>query len=426
MSQINNLTWHRELKRPATCPVCGHHGDTRLLLELDSLAEPAKRVTFAKCPDCRTVFQLDFSAPQYESHKALPSALKFYLEQGAGLETLVLPACIASSRPVRNYLEVGCGFGFGLDFARHSFGWQIRGIDPSPMADEGRRLLRLPIEHNYLTRYQAEGGVSYDAIAAIEVLEHVDSVNDFLSTLCGNLSRDGILILSTPDADYIEFGVESPGLLALLTPGYHAVLYTRDSIKIALLKAGFSEIQVAVRGATLFAVAGTGASTVALDEVFDPGLYRSYIETRSLEAEPGSSLEVGFTYRLFKHLVNNGFYADAEGVLSRLAETLLRRDGIDVQDPHGLLATEARPSTFEDFVSRLPACLAGVLYFSGMLRLNHYGDRAGALSYFYATYVVAGIFRTAMLQFGIDDGETADLERRAGEHVRLVIGWMLQ
>ena len=422
-----NLTWHRDLKRRANCPVCEHTGDTRLLFETDSVSDPSQRVTFAKCPNCRTVFQLGFSTPEYESHNAPHAAsTKFYVEQGAGFETLFLPAFIAKSRPVRNYLEVGCGFGFGLDFARHSFNWHVRGIDPSPIADEGRRILRLPIEHSYLTPREAEGGASYDAIAAIEVLEHVESAKEFLSTLSANLSQGGIIILSTPDADYIEFGVEKPGLLSVLSPGYHAVLYTKDSIAIALENAGFTDIQVAVRGATLRAVAGTGASRIALNEVFDPQVYRAYLEARSLEAEPGSSLHVGFIYRLFKHLVNNGLYVDAELVLPRLADALHQRDGINVLNPHGLLATEARPSTFEDFISRLPACLAGVLYFIGMLRLNHHEDRTGALAYFYATHVMAGIFRKAMKNFGIDDGETADLERSAGDHIKLVLGWMSQ
>jgi SAM-dependent methyltransferase len=417
------LIWHRDFRRPARCPVCGHHGETRLLLDISSKEVPNQQLTFAKCPRCGTVFQLDFAVPQYEEYNTSPVALKFYVEQGAGLETLVLPACIARSRPVDSYLEVGCGFGFGLDFARHSFGWRVRGIDPSPIADQGRKAFGLQIERSYLTRQDA-GGVGYDAIAAIEVLEHIDSPNEFLSVIKANLSPDGILVLSTPDADYIEFGVEKPGLLSVLSSGYHAVLYTADSMKIALQNAGFSETQVAVRGATLLAIAGAGASTVALDRAFDPNLYRAYLETRSSAAEPGSILKVGFSFRLFKYLVNNGLYADAEAVLSGLAETIRQRDGIDVLDPHRLLANEARPRSFEDFISRLPACLAGVLFFNGMLRLNHHEDRASALACFYAAHVMAGIFQRAMRDFGIDDGETAALERSARDHVKIVLGWM--
>src|SRR5205085_2742698 len=258
------LTWHRDLKQPAQCPVCGYSGETRLLLDLDSIVEPNQRVTFARCPRCGSVFQLNVAAPYYENYFASPAAVKFYIEQGAGLETLVLPACIASARPIHRYLEIGCGLGFGLDFARHSFGWEVHGIDPSPLAAQGRDIFGLRIERRYFTRREA-GAATYDAIAALEVLEHIDSPDDFLSTLRTNLSPDGILMLSTPNADYIEFAVEKPGLLSVLTPGHHAVLYTAGSIKLALQNAGFSDTQVAVRGATLLAVAGKGAPAVDFD-----------------------------------------------------------------------------------------------------------------------------------------------------------------
>ena len=405
--------------------MCGYSGETRLLLDLDSIVEPYARITFATCPCCGSVFQLNFVAPYYENYFASPAAVKFYIEQGAGLETLVLPACIASARPIHRYLEIGCGLGFGLDFARHSFGWEVRGIDPSPLADQGRKIFGLPIEHRYFTGIEA-GGATYDAIAAVEVLEHIDSPNDFLSALRANLSPDGILMLSTPNADYIEFAVEKPGLLSVLTPGHHAVLYTAGSIKLALKNAGFSDTQVAVRGATLLAVAGKGAPAVDFDGAFDPNLYKAYLEMRVSAAEPGSILEVGFAFRLFKYLVNNGVYAEAETVMHRLAATLMRRDGIDVLDPHRIIANEAHSWTFEDFVSRRPACLGGVLYFNGMLRLNHHQDRAGALAYFYATHVMTGVFRKAMRDFGVDDGETADLERSSRDHIKIVLGWMSQ
>jgi SAM-dependent methyltransferase len=419
------LTWHRDLKRPAQCPVCEYSGETRLLLDIDSIVEPYERVTFARCSCCGTIFQLNFAAPNYKDYFASPTAVKFYVEQGAGLETLVLPACIARARPIRCYLEIGCGFGFGLDFARHSFGWEVHGIDPSPLADQGRKVFGLPIEHRYFTGIEA-GGATYDAIAAVEVLEHIDSPDNFLSALRAKLSPDGILTLSTPNADYIEFGVEKPGLLSVLTPGHHAVLYTAGSIRLALQNAGFSDTQVIVRGATLLAVAGIGASAVDFEAAFDPSLYKAYLEMRLSAAEPGSALEVGFAFRLFKQLVNNGFYAEAEAVMHRLAATLMRRDGIDVLDPHRIIANEAHSWTFEDFISRLPACLAGVLYFNGMLRLNHHQDRAGALAYFYATHVMTGVFRKAMRDFGVDDGETADLERSSRDHIKIVLGWMSQ
>jgi len=36
------------------------------------------------------------------------------------------------------------------------------------------------------------------------------------------------------------------------------------------------------------------------------------------------------------------------------------------------------------------------------------------------------VFRKAMRDFGVDDGETADLERSSRDHIKIVLGWMSQ
>jgi SAM-dependent methyltransferase len=423
MSSGHIPIWHQGATRPGKCPVCSHLGDISLFLSINSAVPPHLEISFANCPICRSVFQLDFAAPPYESIHALPTFLKFYVEQGAGLDVLVMPAFIARDRTAGRYLEIGCGFGFGLDFAHRAFGWHVRGIDPSPIAQEGRKLLTLNIESRYLSASDA-GKSIYDAIGAVEVLEHIQEPYEFLDLLRSQLSSNGILILTTPDADYVEFGREKPGLLNVLSPGYHAILYTAKSLELALRNAGFKELQIVARGATLLAVAGGGTATIKIDDVFDPAIYREYLERRLQTVDPQSILGVGLGYRLFKHLVNVNLLPQAELLQKRLAETLRDRDGVDILDPHRLIAELARPWKFEEYVERLPACLVGLLYFSAILRLNGFEDRSRAVAYFYAAHVMAGVSRRAMLEFGIDDGETGDLEFQARRHIKMVLDWM--
>jgi SAM-dependent methyltransferase len=395
-----------------------------LLLDIASIVPPHDLVSYAICPVCTTLFQTDFTSPNYSTHPFLREALKFYIEQGAGLETLVLPAFIAGRRNKRRYLEVGCGFGFGLDFAKRVFDLQIRGIDPSEFAKEGRRVLRLPIDTENFGPHAARQYGEQDAIAAVEVIEHFSDPMEFLRNARGHLAADGLLIITTPDANAITFGEEHPNL-AVLTPGYHAVVFNEDSLRRALQTVGFSDIQVATRGATLFAVAGPGASKIDFEGLFDPTSYRRYLEER-LRCDADPMLEIGLGYRLMKQLVNAGEYTAAEAALTRLADAIWRRDIVDVLDPHKLLASLPNSCTFHHFINNFPACLVGILYFNGMIRLNKDEDRAAAIRCFYAAYLAAGLFRKAMFDHGIDDGETADLERRAGEHMRLVLGWMLE
>jgi len=350
--------------------------------------------------------------------------LKFYIEQGAALDILALPAFIARCRDVKTYLEVGCGFGFGLDFARRAFGWKVLGIDPSPNAREGSRLLNLPIENIYLSRDHYADEEKSTVVAALEVVEHVNRPKEFLAVLKSLLAPDGLLILTTPDAGYIEFAKDKPGLLNILAPGYHAVLFTAKSLEIALRELGFADVQVRVRGATLLAICGTGSSAIDIEAAFEPNIFELYLRGRLTDVEPGSMLAIGFGYRLLKHLVNRGLYVEAQPVLERLVYEIRGRDLIDILDPHAVLARRAHAQTFESFMAELPACIVGLFYFTAMLRLNQFEDRSGAVTLFYAAHVMAGVFRRAMLDFGIDDGETADLELRAREHIRLVLGWM--
>ncbi len=427
MSSAYSPIWHQKLKRPEHCPVCHHQGDIPLFLDITSCVSPHPQITFAICPECRTIFQLGFSPPQHESDKILlgdlRTHLKFYVEQGAGLESLVLPVFVARDRGASRYLEVGCGFGFSLDFARCAFGWAIRGIDPSILALEGRKVLGVDIESRFLTASD-EGKSVYDAIAAVEVLEHIEEPYEFLKILRTNLASTGILILTTPNADYIEFAREKPGFLATLSPGSHAVLYTAKSLEIALRGAGFADLQIAVRGATLLSVAGEGAAAINLDEVYKPAIYRHYLEQRLATVDPQSILGIGLGYRLFKHLVNTGMFAEAGSLQKRLAEAVRARDRIDILDPHRLVAELAKAWDFKEYIEQLPACLVGLLYFSGMLRLNGHEDRASAITYFYAAHVLAGVFRRAMQTFGIDDGETSDLELQARRHLAMVLDWI--
>jgi SAM-dependent methyltransferase len=394
-----------------------------LLLDIASIVPPHDPVSYAICPACKTLFQHDFISPDYATHPFLPAALKFYVEQGAGLETLVLPAFIAGQRNKRRYMEIGCGFGFGLDFGKHVFDLQIQGIDPSEFAKEGRRLLHIPIDTQDFSPEIARRYGEQDAIAAMEVIEHFPNPIDFLRTARASLAPNGLLIITTPDADAITFGEEHPNL-AVLTPGYHAVIFTQESLRFALQTVGFSDLQVGVRGATLFAIAGHGASEISFDGLFDTALYQRYLENR-LSFDADDMLAIGLGYRLMKLRVNAGQYAAAEKVLHWLADVTARRDKIDVLDSHKLLAALPSSCTFQQFVSRFPACLGGMLYFSAMIRLNKDEDRAGAIACFYAAHVVTGLFRKAMFDRAIDDGETTDLERRAAEHIRLVLGWTL-
>jgi hypothetical protein len=73
------------------------------------------------------------------------------VEQGAGLEFIERNVFVAAQLRVTSYLDVGCGFGFGLDMATRIFGWDAIGLDPGALAAAGRDMLGVRIKDDLLS-----------------------------------------------------------------------------------------------------------------------------------------------------------------------------------------------------------------------------------------------------------------------------------
>jgi SAM-dependent methyltransferase len=414
--------WIEDDRRRLHCPTCRIERDFEFLLRIDSLISPFRQLTFATCTACTNIIQLDFAEPSYENEETDPASLKFYIEQGAGLDSVILPPVIINRNfpDIKTYLEIGCGFVFSLDFASRVYGMDVKGIDPSPLAREGSRLLGVPIENRYLAL--DDGIRANDAIVALEVIEHINKPKEFLRILRNKLSNNGIIILSTPDAAYIEKGKNKEGLIRVLSPGWHCIIYSRRSLEMALLDAGFKEVKITSRGANLWAAAGPGASKLDLETLCDRNLYASYLAARFEASQSGSMLEIGFGYRLFKHLVCCPDYKRAIPVFQRIAAAVLERDGIDISDPYSIVRFFNQKYTFQLLAEKFPICLPGLLFFSGIHQLNCLHNRDHALAFFFAAYVAGATFNRTMREAGLGDGETAQLEELSIHHISLVSG----
>lgn len=98
-------------------------------------------------------------------------------------------------------LDVGCGAGLLAEpLAR--LGATVTGIDASPeliaVAQEHARAGRLEIDYRAGELGELDG--KFDLITCMEVIEHVADPALFIATLARRLERDGLLILSTPNA----------------------------------------------------------------------------------------------------------------------------------------------------------------------------------------------------------------------------------
>jgi len=99
----------------------------------------------------------------------------------------------------RTALEVGCAFGMG-SLLLHERGWCVTATDVSEYACERARQLLPPsvAVHTNDIRRAGEALGSFDFVACIQVIEHVDDP-PFLTALCDHVSPGGYLLIATPN-----------------------------------------------------------------------------------------------------------------------------------------------------------------------------------------------------------------------------------
>lgn len=383
----------------ARCPVCGADGEKQRVLSAEHVIPGTPRILFLRCPECRAAFLDDLTPPDYAEET--PEMLDYYVEQGAGIDLIVAPLMRIPPATVRRCLEIGCSFPFALDFARFAFGWDVIGVDPSPLAVKGSEALNVPVLPAYFDAELDIGPEPPDLVLCSEILEHVADPHSLLSSIRQRLSPDGLLVLSTPNAAILRNDTEEGMLARALSPGFHLILFGAETLGRALRMAGFEQVVVEESYETLRAFAA--CSPAAIERLLPPDpaaarlLLRKYLDARKRDVPLGSSLASGFAYRHYKECVNAGLHDEA--IESR--EFLER-----------VMRERAEP---------LPFNLCGIRFFDGMLALNALGDPAKAAESFAASIDAGERLRASACPFAVFDGETEMLLRQSRKHLPMAL-----
>jgi 2-polyprenyl-3-methyl-5-hydroxy-6-metoxy-1,4-benzoquinol methylase len=400
----------------ARCPLCGVEGAKGAVLSTGHVLPGRPPVTLLRCPACGAAFLQDLTPPDYESSMA--EMLDYYVEQGAGIDLIVAPLLRLPPGTVRRCLEVGCSFGFALDFSRYALGWEVLGVDPSPLAAAGAEALGFPVRRSYFSADLDLGPEPFDLAICSEVLEHIAEPHALLAAIRDRLSPDGVLVLSTPNLALIRPEVEEGALGRALSPGLHLVLYDRHALVQILEGAGFVAVHVEESPETLRAFAAR--SHLALERLrpADPAaartLLRGYFAARAASAPPASAVACGFAYRHFKECVNAGLHEEAAASRDRLARVYRERFGLDLERPD----LEA-PDLEEE--RTLPFNLTGALFFSGILELNGLGRPDRAAGCFAAAITAGGLLQESQNPLGLRDGETEALLAQSRKHLPMAL-----
>lgn len=122
-------------------------------------------------------------------------------------------------------LEIGCGDGGYLALMR-MLGWDATGLEPDPVAAEvASRSSGCHVHVGMIESAPFEPG-SFDAIVSNHVIEHVYDPKAFVSMVARLLSKDGVVVVRTPNFQSLGhrlfgadlYSLDPPRHLCLLTP----------------------------------------------------------------------------------------------------------------------------------------------------------------------------------------------------------------
>ncbi|MFQ5695849.1 MAG: class I SAM-dependent methyltransferase [Terriglobia bacterium] len=210
------------------CPVCNSSATTVCYLQFDN--------PWWRCADCGLRFREPREVVAYESGCCAAQASFYY---GADFVSAYRRAWGEFLPYVKHgrFLEVGFGHGGYLAAARE-LGFDVLGLDTSPRnVEEVAGRFALPVRQATLEQ-AALPETSFDTAMMSHVIEHLPDPVGTLVELARVLTKEGTLLLVTPNAGcYLErlLGHRWP----MYRPPDHIRLFTPDSLRLAVKRAGF-------------------------------------------------------------------------------------------------------------------------------------------------------------------------------------------
>jgi len=231
----------------AHCPLCDSKYLNDLYLNVNGF-------TVTRCQACRLVFVKE---------KLATSELLVYYNQAGGEDYIYadpenvenlnyyfrkLGKMIEQQRPAGRILDIGCSAGYFLDVMKN---WDCYGIEiPSIWADMARKKYGDHIhtgtleDSNYPDEY-------FDVITLQDVFDHLTNPLGILALCRRILKPGGMIIIKVHNIECLYARLTGRNFYAIIPPS-HLFYYSKNTLKLALEKSGFSFETSAFIGHTLF------------------------------------------------------------------------------------------------------------------------------------------------------------------------------
>lgn len=355
------------------CSVCGCVATHPAVLEVPSLADPRSTLTLLRCDTCGSRF---YDPPGICNFSDLGQMRddfwRFYVEVGGGVWETIWP--ILAAAEAGSLLDVGCGFGFALDFWTRTGRGEACGVELADYGAIGAQKLGVTIYSELLEQCAPLKGRRFDVVYASEVVEHVPDPQAFVALLARWVADDGVLILTTPNAQFIVPENRSTTLLAALAPGFHGFLLSPPAFEDIARAAGFSHVHVQAMNERLFLWASRREIRVDLDFPALQVPYFGFLESRLLAVDADISVWQGYAYRYLRDLVNTGRRADGQRVADLLCASVVRSHGADALDPSQTVPRFTASKSLTEHGTIGPFFLPGLYYLLGDLARYGKGD----------------------------------------------------
>jgi SAM-dependent methyltransferase len=340
--------------------MCNNSGSNVVITTLSSNPE-YKNHEIIKCGECASLYYAgEDPVLGYENEAMNQNYWLHYCQIGAGLTAMLEPLFYLGERARGSLLDVGCGFGYVVDFYNKIGYGDAIGLETAAYGKVGANLLGAPIIDRYYADCNEIKGKRFDIIFSCEVLEHVPNPKGFIEEISAGLEEDGILVITTPSSNVIHTNAKESELIGSLSPDYHYFLASPEALENLLKACGYKNVRVDDSGSRLYAWASRTHLPILKKQIPWQD-YFEYLEILSENADP--NVKTGALQRLFKDAWNTGHVEIAVLAYKKLEEYALKNYNLSFKYPD-IRRYNNRKSIIRE-IEKNPAWYPSVLYFGG-------------------------------------------------------------
>ena len=341
--------------------MCETYGNT-VVVKTNSSNPKYNQHEIIKCKNCMSLYYAgEDPVLGYENEAINQNYWIHYSQIGAGLTAMLEPLFYLGERAKGSLLDVGCGFGYVVDFYNKLGYGEAIGLETAAYGKIGAQLLGAPILNSYYADCEEIKAKEFDIIFSCEVLEHVPHPKAFIDEISAGLKKDGILVLTTPSSNVIHSDANESEIIGSLSPDYHYFLSSPVALEDLLKKCGYNDVRVDDSGSRLYAWASKSKLPL-IQKQMQWEDYFKYLEFLSENCD--SNVKSGALQRLFKDSWNTGHTNTAKEAYRKLEECALKNFALSFKYPD-ITRYNSRNSIVGD-IEKHPAWYSSVLYFGAM------------------------------------------------------------